>query len=40
VIEDTVEEWISIGARFVGGCCRTNADHIKKIKEKVVSLRT
>lgn len=36
-IEDAVEEWIGLGVKFIGGCCRTNADHISKIKQKVAS---
>lgn len=38
-IDDYVEEWIGLGAKFIGGCCRSNADDIKKIKEKVQSLK-
>lgn len=37
-LQDYVSEWIELGAKFIGGCCRTNAKDIKKIKDKVVSL--
>lgn len=38
-IEDAVEEWIGLGVKFIGGCCRTNADHIRNIKHRVDSLK-
>lgn len=39
-LEDYVREWIKLGARFIGGCCRTNADDIKRIRAKIESLPT
>ncbi|CRK88409.1 CLUMA_CG002188, isoform A [Clunio marinus] len=38
-LEDFVHEWIELGARFIGGCCRIDASDIKKIKEKVQELK-
>lgn len=38
-IEGFVHEWLDLGVKFVGGCCRTYADDITKIKDKVVSWR-
>jgi S-methylmethionine-dependent homocysteine/selenocysteine methylase len=38
-LEDYVDEWIGLGAKYIGGCCRSNSDDIRKIKEKVVKLR-
>uniref|UniRef100_A0A336LW63 CSON006539 protein n=2 Tax=Culicoides sonorensis TaxID=179676 RepID=A0A336LW63_CULSO len=32
-LESYVPEWISLGAKFIGGCCRTYAADIKRIKE-------
>jgi homocysteine S-methyltransferase len=37
-LEDYVDEWVKLGAGFIGGCCRTGADDIEKIKNKVVAL--
>lgn len=36
-IEDAVEDWIALGAKYIGGCCRTTADHIQNIKQRVES---
>ena len=38
-IDDYVVEWTHLGAKFIGGCCRSEAKDIKKIKEKVKSLQ-
>lgn len=38
-LENYVEEWIKLGVKFIGGCCRTTADDIKNIKAKIVSLK-
>jgi S-methylmethionine-dependent homocysteine/selenocysteine methylase len=38
-IEDYVPEWINLGAKFVGGCCRTSAKDIQKIKMKIDSFK-
>lgn len=37
-LETYVPQWIDLGARFVGGCCRTNARDIKRIKKTVINL--
>ncbi|XP_055616457.1 BMP-2-inducible protein kinase [Toxorhynchites rutilus septentrionalis] len=37
-LETYVPQWIELGARFVGGCCRTNARDIKRIKKTVIGL--
>lgn len=37
-IEDNVEKWIGLGVRFIGGCCRTSADHVRKIRSRVADL--
>ena len=38
-LEDYVEEWVKLGAKYIGGCCRSDAKDIKRIKEKVELLR-
>ena len=38
-MEDYIAEWIRLGAGFIGGCCRTNANDIRKIKEEVDALK-
>lgn len=38
-LEDYVKEWIVLGAKFIGGCCRTDAKAIRRIKEKVEQLQ-
>ncbi|XP_055598780.1 homocysteine S-methyltransferase-like [Uranotaenia lowii] len=38
-LESYVPKWIELGARFIGGCCRTNARDIKRIKQTVESLQ-
>lgn len=37
-LETYVPQWIDLGAKFVGGCCRTNARDIKRIKKTVLNL--
>lgn len=37
-LENYVPEWIGLGAKFIGGCCRTYARDIKRIKAKVENL--
>jgi S-methylmethionine-dependent homocysteine/selenocysteine methylase len=32
---DLVREWVSIGARIVGGCCGTNAAHTAAVADKL-----
>lgn len=34
-LDDYVPEWISLGTKIVGGCCRTYAKDITKIKNKI-----
>jgi len=37
-LEDYVAEWIGLGALFIGGCCRTNAKDIQRIRCAIESL--
>lgn len=37
-VEDYVEDWIKLGAKFIGGCCRNSSDDIYKIKQKVTEV--
>lgn len=37
-LENYVPEWVDLGAKFIGGCCRTYARDIKRIKAKVDEL--
>ena len=32
---DQVNEWIRLGAKYVGGCCNVGSKDIKKIKERI-----
>lgn len=32
---DYVPEWVALGARYIGGCCRTYAADIERIAESV-----
>jgi len=34
-LESYVPEWINLGAKIIGGCCRTYARDITRIKETV-----
>ncbi|XP_077284204.1 betaine-homocysteine S-methyltransferase-like [Arctopsyche grandis] len=34
-----VDEWVSLGARYIGGCCRTHPDDIAFIKQEVAKWR-
>jgi homocysteine S-methyltransferase len=34
-LESYIPEWLELGAKFIGGCCRTYAHDIKRIKEAV-----
>ncbi|XP_021917572.1 uncharacterized protein LOC110828822 isoform X2 [Zootermopsis nevadensis] len=34
-VENYVQEWLNLGVTYVGGCCRTYAADIVKIKEEV-----
>lgn len=31
-VDSYVEEWLSLGVEYVGGCCRTKAEDIKKMR--------
>jgi Homocysteine S-methyltransferase len=39
-IEAFIPEWLELGAKFVGGCCRTYARNIERIKETVTRLQS
>ncbi|KZC08153.1 PREDICTED: homocysteine S-methyltransferase YbgG-like [Dufourea novaeangliae] len=30
-----IDEWLNLGVRYIGGCCRTNVEDIKKIRTEV-----
>lgn len=34
-LENYISEWVALGAKFIGGCCRTYARDIKRIRVKV-----
>ncbi|XP_067007107.2 homocysteine S-methyltransferase [Anabrus simplex] len=34
-VEEYVHEWLDLGVRYIGGCCRTYPKHIMKIKAEV-----
>ncbi|XP_069698295.1 homocysteine S-methyltransferase-like isoform X1 [Periplaneta americana] len=34
-VEDYVQEWLNLGVTYIGGCCRTYADDITRIKKEV-----
>ncbi|XP_041777963.1 homocysteine S-methyltransferase-like [Anopheles merus] len=36
-LEHYVPQWIDLGARFIGGCCRTYARDIQRIKQTVIN---
>lgn len=33
---EMAEEWISLGADIIGGCCRIGPDHIRRLKEIII----
>uniref|UniRef100_A0A182PAF1 non-specific serine/threonine protein kinase n=1 Tax=Anopheles epiroticus TaxID=199890 RepID=A0A182PAF1_9DIPT len=37
-LEAYLPQWVEMGVKFVGGCCRTNARDIKRIKKTVIGL--
>ncbi|XP_055681697.1 uncharacterized protein LOC129789084 [Lutzomyia longipalpis] len=37
-LESYIEEWIALGARYVGGCCRNYASNIRRIRETLDNL--
>lgn len=36
-LEDSVDEWVSLGARLVGGCCRVDVEGIAKIASQLAT---
>lgn len=34
-LHEFIDEWLDLGVRYIGGCCRTYATDIKKIRSKV-----
>uniref|UniRef100_A0A182XWW4 non-specific serine/threonine protein kinase n=1 Tax=Anopheles stephensi TaxID=30069 RepID=A0A182XWW4_ANOST len=37
-LETYIPQWVEMGVKFVGGCCRTNARDIKRMKKTVIGL--
>lgn len=37
-LEDYVPEWIELGAKYIGGCCRSDSKDIRKIQQKIADL--
>uniref|UniRef100_A0AAG5CSX4 Protein kinase domain-containing protein n=1 Tax=Anopheles atroparvus TaxID=41427 RepID=A0AAG5CSX4_ANOAO len=37
-LETYIPQWVELGAKFIGGCCRTNARDIKRMKKTVIAL--
>uniref|UniRef100_A0A182NLB1 Protein kinase domain-containing protein n=1 Tax=Anopheles dirus TaxID=7168 RepID=A0A182NLB1_9DIPT len=37
-LETYIPQWVEMGVKFVGGCCRTNAGDIKRMKKTVIGL--
>lgn len=38
-IVDYIEEWIELGAIFIGSCCRTTVEDTEKIRAKIDSIQ-
>lgn len=38
-LENFIQEWLDVGVRFVGGCCRTYAEDVTKISKEVQKWR-
>ncbi|OAD52390.1 Homocysteine S-methyltransferase [Eufriesea mexicana] len=34
-LHEFIHEWLNLGVRYIGGCCRTNATDVKKIRAEV-----
>ncbi|XP_033362499.1 homocysteine S-methyltransferase YbgG-like [Bombus vosnesenskii] len=34
-LQEFIHEWLDLGVRYIGGCCRTNAVDVKKIRAEV-----
>ena len=39
VLENAATEWFTLGARLIGGCCRTNPDQIARMKTALNALQ-
>ncbi|CAK9832854.1 Homocysteine S-methyltransferase 1 [Anthophora retusa] len=37
--ESFISEWLELGVRYLGGCCRMNAENVKAIRKEVNSLK-
>ena len=37
-LENYVDEWVQLGAKIIGGCCRTYARDIRQIGETIQGL--
>lgn len=38
-VETFIQEWLDLGVRYVGGCCRTYAADMSRIRNQVQSWR-
>lgn len=38
-VETFIQEWLDLGVRYVGGCCRTYAADVSRIRNQVHSWR-
>ncbi len=36
---EMIREWIQIGVEMIGGCCKTNPEHIRLIKSIIEELQ-
>ncbi|XP_011698329.1 PREDICTED: selenocysteine Se-methyltransferase-like [Wasmannia auropunctata] len=39
-LHDFIDEWLDLGVRYIGGCCRTYATDVKRIRARVDQRRT
>lgn len=39
-LHDFIHDWLDLGVRYIGGCCRTSAVDIKKIRAEVAKWQT
>ncbi|XP_052869202.1 AP2-associated protein kinase 1 isoform X2 [Anopheles cruzii] len=37
-LETYIPQWVECGAKFIGGCCRTNARDVRRLKKTIISL--
>ena len=35
-VEEFVPEWLDLGVKYIGGCCRTYAADVSRIKHQVL----